>query len=204
MNHEEHTRLYLVRHGELTTSREGLFVGHRDVSLNVEGVCQIRKLSDHLRDVHLDCIISSDLSRTRQSAEIIAKNRDIEPVSNESFREINLGAWEGMSLKEIMQTFADEFEQRSEDIVNYRIDNGESFDDVSKRALPCLKAILAGNPGKQLALVAHGGVNRVILCDALGLDLRFLDRLDQSYACLNIIDFYPDISVVKLLNATYY
>jgi alpha-ribazole phosphatase/probable phosphoglycerate mutase len=48
--------------------------------------------------------------------------------------------------------------------------------------------------------VAHAGVNRVILCDALSLPLQHLFRLDQNYGCLNIIDYFPDFTVVRLIN----
>ncbi len=51
-----------------------------------------------------------------------------------------------------------------------------------------------------MALVAHAGVNRVILCDALSLPLKNIFRLDQNYGCLNIIDYLPDSTLVRLVN----
>jgi broad specificity phosphatase PhoE len=64
-----------------------------------------------------------------------------------------------------------------------------------------LSRILAERAGSTILLLAHGGVNRVILFDALKLDLSNLTRLDQSYGCINIIDYYDDSGpVVKLVN----
>ncbi len=72
--------------------------------------------------------------------------------------------------------------------------------DVSRRVLPRLQELVQQHPGQSLALVAHAGVNRVILCDALGLSLENIFRLDQSYGGLNIIDYFPDLAVVRLIN----
>ena len=72
---------------------------------------------------------------------------------------------------------------------NFRIPEGESLQEVRDRAMPRLKT-----------LVAHAGVNRVILCDALSLPLENIFRLDQNYGCLNIIDYFPDFTMVRLLN----
>ena len=48
--------------------------------------------------------------------------------------------------------------------------------------------------------MAHAGINRVILSEAMGLPLENLFRLDQNYGCLNIIDYFPDLAVVRLVN----
>jgi alpha-ribazole phosphatase/probable phosphoglycerate mutase len=70
------------------------------------------------------------------------------------------------------------------------------------RVLKALAGILASHPEEAVALVAHGGVNRAILCHALGLDLKYVFRIEQDYGALNIIDFYPDgMAVVKVMNA---
>ena len=72
--------------------------------------------------------------------------------------------------------------------------------DVSKRVLPCLKNIIIENAGKNILLAAHGGVNRIILCYALRMDIKNLFNIQQDYGCLNIIDYYPDNSIVRLVN----
>ena len=74
--------------------------------------------------------------------------------------------------------------------------------DVKKRVVAQLNSCLEENNGKNILLVAHGGVNRVILCHVLGLDLNNLVKIDQSYACLNIIDYFDGEPVVRLVNET--
>ena len=81
--------------------------------------------------------------------------------------------------------------------------NGETWGAMQARALPCFREILADPAWKHVLVVAHGGVNRVLLLDALGLGLRGLGTLEQDPACLNVLDLEADgRPVVRLLNHT--
>ncbi len=196
------TRLYLARHGELVTSHEWRYVGHMDVALNDKGRAQISRLARRLSMEKIDVLLSSDLMRTVESAWIIGKAIGLEPAAEPAFREIHLGQWEGLTREEITARFTQEFDQRSADIAGYRIQGGESFIDMRDRVIPRLTACLDQHQGKNILLVAHGGVNRVILCHALGLDLKMIPRIDQAYGGLNIIDFFDGVPVVRLMNET--
>ena len=199
---DQPTRLYLVRHGELVSSKESRYVGQMDVELNETGKKQIQNLSGRLSSEQIEMIFSSDLTRTIESAEIIGNKLEIinEPISE--LREINLGVWEGLTLEEIEESFPEDLVKRSEDIKDFRIINGESFSDVKERVIPKLKDIIEGNVSKRILVIAHGGVNRIIIADALGLDINNIPRLEQNYACLNIIDYYKSGPVVRLINET--
>ncbi len=198
--HLPRTRLYLVRHGALVTSDEWRYVGQRDVELSDAGRAQIRALAERLHPVLFDAIYCSDLGRTIESARLLAAAGDSEPVACPEFREINIGHWEGLTLADILEQFQSEFNERSRSIASFRITGGESFEDVHARALPRLERLLNDHAGKTVMLVAHGGLNRVILCDALGLDLNSVVRIEQSYACVNIIDYFEEYPVVQCMN----
>ena len=99
-----------------------------------------------------------------------------------------------------MAQYPAELEERFRDLANFRIPGGESLKDVRARALPKLQELLARHADEAFLLVAHAGLNRVILSEAMGLPLDHLFRLDQNYGCLNIIDYFPDLAVVRLLN----
>ena len=199
---DQPTRLYLVRHGELVTSKEWRYVGQLDVELNETGKKQVKKLSNRLSSEKIDKIFSSDLNRTIESANIIGKKLLIvnEPISE--FREINLGVWEGLTLDEIDLRFPGDLLKRSEDVKGFRVIDGESFSDVNKRVMPKLMEIIKDNSGKRILVVAHGGINRIIIADALGLSINNIPRLEQNYACLNVIDYYTSGPVVRLINET--
>jgi len=197
---EERTRLFIVRHGETTVSSEFRYVGHLDVDITEKGVAQMIKLKERFKNEGLTGLFCSDLIRTIKGAEIIARCHNIEPVAYPEFREINLGIWEGLTRDEIMEKYPQEYYQRLQDLTHFRIKGGENFKDLQLRVMKKLLSILNELKGKNIVLVAHGGVNRVILFNALNLDLQQLTRIDQAYGCLNIIDYYENGPVVKLIN----
>ena len=72
--------------------------------------------------------------------------------------------------------------------------------DVRSRTVPRLTSLISRHQGQAFLVVAHAGINRVILSEALGLSLDHLFRIDQNYGCLNVIDYRGDRPVVFLLN----
>ncbi len=194
------TRLYLVRHGRVAEGHTDPYHGHNDIGLSPEGVEQFEKLAVQLAATPLAGVYSSDLTRTITGAEIISRGRDLTPQALPEFREVNFGAWEGLTFAEIMEQYPAELEGRFKDLSNFRIPEGESLKDVRARALPKLKELLSRHAGAAFLIVGHAGINRVILSEAMGLPLDHLFRLDQSYGGLSIIDYYPDLAVVRLLN----
>jgi broad specificity phosphatase PhoE len=197
---EERTRLYLARHGETTTSSEFRYVGHMDVDITENGVEQMKNLRDRLMNEDIHALFCSDLLRSKKGAQIIGSIHDIQPIAHADFREINLGIWEGLTREEIVEKYPEDYNNRLQDLAYTGIKGGESFKDLQVRVTKKLTLILDEWKGRNIVLLAHGGVNRVILFDALNLDLQLLPRIDQDYGCLNIIDYYDDGPVVKLVN----
>ena len=197
---DERTRLFLARHGETTLSSEFRYVGNMDVDITENGVVQMHILKERFKNENLNAVYCSDLIRAKKGAEIIASCHDIKPTACKEFREINLGIWEGLNREEIIEKYPDEYRMRLENLAHSAIKEGESFKDLQKRVMKKLTSVLNELKGKNILLVAHGGVNRVILFDVLKLDLQLLPRIDQTYGCLNIIDYYEDGPVVKLVN----
>ena len=194
------TRLYLIRHGQVADGHTHLYHGHNDIELSPAGVGQLKKVADQLRAAPLSGAYASDLTRAFQGAELICEGRDLTPEAVPEFREINFGLWEGLSFAEIAAHYPEDLQARFNDLPNFRIPGGESLMDLGNRALPRLKELVQKHQGQSFAVVAHAGVNRVILCDALGLSLENLFRLDQNYGGLNVIDYFPDLAVVRMVN----
>jgi alpha-ribazole phosphatase len=194
------TRLYLVRHGQVADGHTDRYHGNNDIGLSPKGVRQFEDLAAQLREVPLAGIYASNLTRALTGAEIISRGREVQPEIIPEFREIHFGVWEGLSFTEIAARYPVELQARLRDLPNFRIPEGESLMDVRARALPRLNELIGQHHGESLIIVAHAGVNRVILSEALGLPLEHLFRLDQNYGCLNVIDYFPDMAVVRLLN----
>ncbi|MEJ2069181.1 MAG: alpha-ribazole phosphatase [Syntrophobacterales bacterium] len=194
------TRLYLVRHGQVADGHTHRYHGNNDIGLSPEGEKQLTRLAQQLQSVSLAGIYGSNLKRSWEGAARLCQGRQLQPQSIPEFREIHFGVWEGLTFEEIAEHYPEELASRLQDLANFRIPGGESLLDVRQRVMPRLEEVVAAHPGQSLALVAHAGVNRVILCEALSLPLAHLFRLDQNYGCLNIIDYFPDFTVVRLMN----
>jgi alpha-ribazole phosphatase len=195
------TRVYLMRHGEVENSGEKRYNGHIDIDITHRGVEQMHRLAGLLAEKQLAAVYSSDLIRSVRGARIIAESRGLISTPVRELRERSVGAWEGLTADEIKERYPEEYAAWRSDFLNYRPPRGECLLDVQDRVLPAYRAVVNRHPGQEIALLLHGGVNRIILADALGLDLRNLFRIDQSFGALNIIDYFDDgIATVRLVN----
>ena len=194
-------KVYLMRHGEVANGGEKRYNGHIDVDITKQGVEQMHRLAGLLSGEPITAVYSSDLIRSVKGAEIISKSLGLKYTPLKSLRERSVGAWEGLTAEEIKQRYPEEYKAWRSDLLNYRPPGGECLLDVQARILPEYQRLVAAHNGQEIAMLLHGGVNRVILADALGLPPLNLFRIDQSFGALNIIDHYEDgMAVVKLLN----
>ncbi|HFB83678.1 histidine phosphatase family protein [Thermosulfuriphilus ammonigenes] len=195
------TRLILIRHGEVKGPKPGAFHSQQDVPLSLEGQQKMAEIARALKVLNLPCVASSDLSRTTYGADLAAGDGTYRLIDRD-FREIDFGAWSGLTWEEIEELWPGAMKQRLQDPTGYRPPGGESLLDLKERVVVALERLLAGYPGKTVALFAHGGVNRVILAEALGLPLENIFRIQQDYACINLIDYFPDgPSLIRIINA---
>ena len=228
------TTLYLVRHGETEGSGAKRYHGSIDVPLSEKGILQVRKASvfirehlqssralqeaSYLKDIHgkgpapgdglrregLASVYCSDLRRSAKSAEVLAESFGLRPVVVPELRERSFGIWEGMTFAEIRGRYPGEFEAWAGNPVKYSPLHGESTLQVKERVVRALEGIVGHHDGEHLAVVAHGGVNRIILCHLLDVPLENIFRLEQGYAAVNIIEFWDKYPIVKLMNGVSY
>lgn len=195
------TRLYLIRHGQVANHHEFRYNGHSDVDITETGLRQMERLAEFLAGEPIKAVYSSDLKRAVKGALIIGNALGLGPQKLAAFRELNLGRWDGLTRDEATERFPEDADFSFKDLANSRVKGGESLKDLRKRVLPALDGLIERHGGEALCLVLHGGVNRVILCDAMGLPLERFFAIEQDYGCLNAIDHFPDgVRVVKMLN----
>ncbi len=200
-NMERINRIYLVRHGQIKGYEKIPICGHTDVDLTETGVLQLEKMAERLRLVEPGAIFASDLKRAVNGARQIARYHNVPVHFLPELREMYFGDWEGLCLGEIIRNYLEELEKRKKDPSHYACPGGgESISRLSDRIMPAFERICAEEAGKDIVIVAHGVVNRVILSHALGLDLSRIFNVQQDYGCLNIVDYFPDSVMVKLIN----
>ena len=186
------TRLYLIRHGELLKARPNTYHGQMDVELAPAGVAQLERVADRLAGAPLRAVYASTLRRSAQGAEQVAKRHGLPVVQYPAFREKHFGVWEGLTYEEVAERFPEDWARWLADPPTLKPPGGETYLEMQARVLAALAEIVAAHPASEIALVGHGGVNRAILCHALGLDLRYVFRIEQDHGALNIIDFFPE------------
>ncbi len=184
------TRLYLVRHGATQLSAENRFSGAVGVDLSDEGRAQAERLAMRLADDQLSAVFASPLSRTMETAQILASPHQLEVTPCDGLREISHGRWEGLTRHEVEERFPGEYDAWESDPFTFAPQGGESGLSVLARALPVIREIVVNNEGKNVLVVSHKATLRLLISSLLGFDARgYRDRLDQAPACLNILDF---------------
>ena len=117
-------------------------------------------------------------------------------------RELSFGEWEGLSVTEVDKKFPKQFAERMKNTEKFQVEGGETFEQLRQRVIPRFEEIIARHPNEHIALVCHGGVNRVILSHLLEVPIKRIFRMKQDYAALNIIQYYGDEPVVELLGGS--
>lgn len=192
--------IYLVRHGAVRLPAGGRrFIGQSDVPLSEEGLRQANHLRGTLLHFHFSAVYCSDLSRCVETARIVAEPHGIAPIECPSFREIFLGHWEGLTFDEVSAQYPEEFKARGIDIANHRPPQGESFMDCASRVIPAFFDALH-TAGGDILIVGHAGVNRILLCRAMGVPLERLFDFQQDYGCLNVLHHGNSRLEIKLVN----
>jgi broad specificity phosphatase PhoE len=162
----------LARHGETNDNRPPLrFQGWRDTPLNDHGREQARALADELAGQRIASIWSSDLSRARETAEIVAGRLDLDVRLDWRLREANRGRWEGWLFEDVARAEPELFAAWERAGADWRFPDGESLAEQQDRVSASVEDARAAGPLPAL-VVCHGGSIRVMLClsDPRGLD----------------------------------
>src|SRR5450759_4645542 len=166
------TRVYLIRHGATELSAEDRFAGSIDVLLSETG---------------------------RKQARLLAEPHGIAVTRVDELREIDHGRWEGRTRAEVASEFREEYERWEHDPYTFAPAGGESGLQVTARALPRLLKLVEQHDSMPFVIVSHKATIRLLLSALLAFDPRkYRDRLDQSPAALNIIDF-KDVTHARLM-----
>jgi len=199
-------RLILVRHGETEWNKSFRYQGHSDIHLNDNGIEQVVRVRDRLAGERIDVIYSSDLSRARETAEIIASMHDgVEICQSPLLREMNFGQAEGMTFDEIKERYPgiagdlQAWRTRSPEV---HLPDGESIAQVAARVARFAGKLKEHEPEETVLVVAHGGSLQVLICMLLGIGLEHWFQVRLSSASVTIMDISPDGAAFIVLNDT--
>ncbi len=194
------TLVYLFRHGEVMLAETRRFIGHLDVPLSPRGEAECAAQSARLRDVPIAALYASDLVRARRSGELLGAPHGLTPVMVPALREMAMGRWEGLTADEIKAREPDAFATWMASVGEFPFPEGESVPDLASRAWPAFEGLVTAHAGAAIAVVAHGGTNRMLLCRALGLPLDRLLSFGQSYGAMSVLERVGERWSLRRLN----
>jgi len=188
-----------MRHGAVSYFDHGRPLTPEDVPLTVAGRDQAYAAASMLRGIEFDRVITSGLPRTAETASIVAP--DLESEAWPELRELETGRLADIPEEELERAFTHAFR----DVIpeDARFLAGETIGSLFDRVLPAIDRLLGADDWDIVLAVLHGGVNRAILSRALTGGRTFLGNLEQSPACVNILDVGDDW-IVRAVNVTPY
>ncbi|MGG1962595.1 histidine phosphatase family protein [Bacillus pumilus] len=171
------TTICLVRHGETDWNAAKRIQGRTDIPLNDTGKWQAEQTGLYLKDAHWDVVISSPLTRAKETAHLILKHVDVPLVLMDDFIERDYGDAEGMS-----------FEERQKLFPNKQYPNMEPLETIQDRMVEGIEKVRAAYPNQQVLIVAHGAAIHALLT-TLADEHLCLENTRLVNACLNYVEW---------------
>jgi len=191
------TTIDLLRHGALEGGIR--YRGNTEAALTEEGCAAMDAVWRKL-DGAIDAIVTSPLSRCRERAQAWAQEAAISCRIEPDIREMEYGAWEGLSKDEIETRFPGMLSRWCENPVGMQIPEAECIEDFAERVTKGWKGIVNASVGKHVLVVAHSGSLRVILAHVLGGSLPAIRRFSMPYTSWNRVIYNGDWPNLEFLN----
>jgi len=196
------TTVLFVRHGQTESNITGFFMGWSNEDISDLGYAQARSLSSRLASLPIASVYTSPLKRAYNTALILAKPHNLELKALDDLIEIQLGDWQGLHMDEISQRWPELWKQSRIDPSEVTMPNGESFQQVTERAVRAFEMIVADNRDKQVVVVTHDVVIRVLVAHILGASNSIYRRFEINNASLSTMRVIDGKARLITLNDT--
>jgi probable phosphoglycerate mutase len=192
------TTILLARHGETDWNREGRFQGHADPPLNATGREQAVELADALTGRELAAVYTSPLLRAFETAQLVAAQRGLELVAVDGLREVDVGSWSGLTRAEVEQRFPEQYVRWLD--YGQGWEDGETYDDMARRARAALLEIAAAHEGQHALAVTHGGPIRAAFAFAAGTSYAEARRTGPEIGNAFVVEFAVEDGALRRLD----
>ncbi len=174
------TRIYLVRHGQTVTNKEGRFCGHSETQLTTLGQEQARALGKRMATERIDAVYTSDYSRAMETAAYVVGERAVTAGVDLDLRELHYGEWELEREFDIRKRAGEQYKLMREEHPDWRPPGGETVAEVRERTRAAFDRIVAANHGKRVLVVSHGTAINCLLSSLLETPLTHVFRIEVS------------------------
>lgn len=170
------TTLILIRHGQSESNKAKIFTGHTNTELTKLGIEQARLVASALKDVHIDKIYASDLSRAYDTGLPVAQTHGLIIEKDPALREINAGKWNGLHFDEIATLYPEDYMKWMTDIGRARCTGGEAVAELYHRTVKRVLEISEENLGKTVCIASHATPVRAVCAYASGIKAEDLEK----------------------------
>ncbi|MCX8021698.1 MAG: histidine phosphatase family protein [Syntrophorhabdaceae bacterium] len=193
--------IYVVRHGETEYNREEIFRGRKDIPLNDAGIEQARKTGLFFKDKGIRRIFTSPLLRAKKTAEVIGTTIHTPIEVLEDLTDMDFGIWEGVTLKEIMRLYPDDFSRWRDSPHRFRVKGGESLNRVRKRIKGAMEHICSFGDYSYI-IVTHRVLCKIMILYALNVSNSHFWGIKFDPASISLIEQRDNGMFVHFVNDT--
>ncbi|GAA0201078.1 bifunctional RNase H/acid phosphatase [Corynebacterium riegelii] len=194
------TRFVLLRHGQTEHSAQRRYSGSSDPELTDIGCEQAKRAAGTIAAMgKIDVIVSSPQTRARQTAEYCADALGLDVEIMDGFRELNFGAFEGLTRAEAMERYGEEFGQW-EASFSTSPPEGESTTALHRRVTRARLKVQEAHEGKTVLVVTHMTPIKSVIRQALGASAETFRHMFLDLASISVVEFYGDFGVVRTFN----
>ena len=205
-------RLVLVRHGATDWNQQRRVQGLSNLGLNETGKKQAEALAQALKNEKVDAIYTSPLRRAQETAYAINRFHQVEVVTLDGLKELDVGEVDGMTYDEMRSSHSEFFTKWMADFTAVRLPGGGTVPELRDQCCAAVKDIVekqrtatggkCSDEDRVVVAVTHFFPIMCIICDALGLDLINFRRFRLDVASMCTLDFNPERIVLVSFNDT--
>lgn len=194
------TRLIFVRHAEAEGNVNRLFHGWYDSKITEKGHKQAKKVAERLKNIPVDIMYSSSLTRTLQTAQYIADLKQLPIIRTDKMKEINGGDWENKEWDVLPTQYPKENYTWEHEPHLHQMPKGENMTEFYERLMGEVKNIIGQNLGKNICIVTHGTAIRTMLCRFYGATLEHMKNIYwHDNTSVTIVDYDNEKDVFEVL-----
>jgi broad specificity phosphatase PhoE len=191
-------RILLIRHASVDLLGKAIAGRGRGVHLNERGRLEAEQLAQRLSETTLEAIYCSPMERTQETAEALARSKDLDVLTRDEFTEIDFGDWTGKSFAELDQIPA--WHRFNQCRSLGRIPGGESMLEVVQRMVRGVEAVCQQHRSGTVGILSHCDPIRAALVHYTGMNLDGILRLTIAPASISAVDVEPCGPRVLALN----
>lgn len=196
------TRIFIARHGQTQTNREGRFCGHSETELTELGRRQAAALATRLRETPIDAVYTSDFSRAIVTAALAVDGRALPPHIDPGLRELHYGEWELQKERDVAKRYPEQHRLMRAEDPSWQPPGGETIGMVRARTFAALQRIAKAEQHHTVLIVSHGTAIHCMLAEVLGMAPSHTFRFDVANCGVSEVVMRRTTPVVASLNDT--